>query len=146
VNQVPPTAGTTRQYKYVHVVEFVQDRIRRGVHKPGDAVTTDPLVKELAVSLLTVRKALRVMAQDGVLKFWPAYGYCVTDEAVAILSKEGRKLGEYILLVDHAGANRILRVPDGCTTDEFRVEIEEKTATLATLNGLLAIKDQKTRT
>ncbi|MHC4718765.1 MAG: GntR family transcriptional regulator, partial [Planctomycetota bacterium] len=73
----------------------IAGRIRRkialGGLSPGDALPTyRQLCKEYGVSLMTVRRAMQVLADEGIVRGFPGKGTFVAQQATAL----GRKLAQ----------------------------------------------------
>ncbi|MFA7229206.1 MAG: GntR family transcriptional regulator, partial [Melioribacteraceae bacterium] len=53
---------------YKQLVEKITGKIERGELKPGDQIPSqNELIKEFRVSMITVKKALSILIQEGVL-------------------------------------------------------------------------------
>jgi GntR family transcriptional regulator len=77
--------GTTpdrghRAFLYEQVTEELRRRIHAGVYRPGLAIPTEKdLVREFAVSAITVRRAVRELTAEGLLFSQQGLGVFVTD-------------------------------------------------------------------
>lgn len=65
---------------YNHIKSFVRDAVVSGRFKPNDKLPTDyELAKEYGTSRLTVHRALRELADEGVVRREPRMGTIVSD-------------------------------------------------------------------
>ncbi|XWN31600.1 MAG: GntR family transcriptional regulator [Devosia sp.] len=68
--------------RYVQLADVLRQRIRRGVWAPGDLVPSiESLMREFEVARVTVRQAINLLAQDGLLSPQRGRGTFVTAEA-----------------------------------------------------------------
>lgn len=71
-------------YRYVQIADLLKDRIAQGLYKAGTPIPSErELVDEFGVSPLTARKAVRILAADGLVVTLPSKGSFVArrDEA-----------------------------------------------------------------
>jgi len=65
---------------YVQIANALREQIRDGTYKPGDAM---PPIGELVTSHRVCRRtaghALQVLADDGLVQFFPGLGYFVCE-------------------------------------------------------------------
>ncbi len=65
------------------VIETLRRSIQRGSYRPGERLVEDRLARELGVSRIPVREALRVLASEGLVQIAPRRG-----ASVAALSRQ----------------------------------------------------------
>lgn len=64
--------------RYMQVAAVLRARIRKGELRAGDAMPSSrTLAQEHGVSVETAVKALRVLADEGLIKRWPGLPYHV---------------------------------------------------------------------
>ena len=85
-----PTANS-RQSLRMQIAGRIRRKIALGGLAPGDALPTyRQLCKEYGVSLMTVRRAMQVLADEGIVRGFPGKGTFVAQEATML----GRKLAQ----------------------------------------------------
>lgn len=78
-----PMLRTTPGKLYVHIAGVLRRRIESGEWKPGDQIPTiTSLGKQLDVAVVTVRQALELLEQDGLLRRRQGKGTFVEESAV----------------------------------------------------------------
>jgi DNA-binding GntR family transcriptional regulator len=85
---------TARTFLYAHVADALRRRIADGTYAAGDPIPTETqLVREFAVSAITVRRALRELTFEGALVGRQGLGVFVADRRriVRVLSGEPRR-------------------------------------------------------
>jgi DNA-binding GntR family transcriptional regulator len=119
------------------VAEALREAIFRGVFKRGEPLRQDAIAKQFSVSQVTVREALRLLADEGVVQIAPRRGAIVAslspDEVEEIvelrialesllLERAIPRLGEE----DFAAAEKIIRKLDKTRTmnDQLTLNIE----------------------
>lgn len=71
---------------YAQVEDFIRQAVIEGQYKPNDRLPTDTeLAKRLRVSRLTVHRALRSLAQEGLVRRSPRRGTIVSDPRTNIV-------------------------------------------------------------
>jgi excisionase family DNA binding protein len=65
---------------YLHIAANLREKLGDGTFKPGDPVLLDELLRDHGVSRQTAAKALRVLADEGLLTRYPGLGYRVRGE------------------------------------------------------------------
>ena len=66
---------------YVRISRDVREKLGAGVIAAGDAVPVASLMREWGASPPTVRKALRVLEAEGLLRRYPGVGYYASSDA-----------------------------------------------------------------
>ena len=66
---------------YVRISGDVREKLTAGVITVGEAVPVMPLTREWEASRETVRKALRVLETEGLLRRYPGVGYYASSGA-----------------------------------------------------------------
>ncbi|HET6427039.1 MAG TPA: GntR family transcriptional regulator [Phycisphaerae bacterium] len=85
-----PTANS-RQSLRLQIASRIRRKIALGGLTPGDSLPTyRQLCKEYGVSLMTVRRAMQVLADEGIVRGFPGKGTFVAQEATIL----GRKLAQ----------------------------------------------------
>jgi DNA-binding GntR family transcriptional regulator len=119
------------------VAEALREAIFRGVFKRGEPLRQDAIAKQFSVSQVTVREALRLLADEGVVQIAPRRGAIVAslspeevEEIVELrtalesllLERAIPRLGEE----DFAAAEKIIRKLDKTRTmdDQLTLNIE----------------------
>jgi GntR family transcriptional regulator, histidine utilization repressor len=88
---------------YERVKEYVTDRVRSGVWRPGARVLSEhEFVRELGVSRMTVNRALRELVVAGVLSREPGRGTFVADLPAASQPLEIRNVAADIRARGHS--------------------------------------------
>ncbi|HZC63001.1 MAG TPA: winged helix-turn-helix domain-containing protein [Streptosporangiaceae bacterium] len=65
---------------YLQIAAILRDAIARGDYPPGRAVPSESrLMQEHGVARLTARKAVRVLAEEGLVEVVPGRGAYVTE-------------------------------------------------------------------
>ena len=75
---------------YVRIGRDVREKLTAGVIAAGDAVPVTTLAEEWEVSPQTVRKALRVLAAEGMISHYPGCGYYAPSRVAAVSSAGGK--------------------------------------------------------
>lgn len=71
-------AAGTDPRRYMQIAAALRARIAAGELAPGDAMpSTRTLAQEYGTSLETANKALKVLADEGLIKRWPGLPYYV---------------------------------------------------------------------
>ncbi|HSZ05979.1 MAG TPA: GntR family transcriptional regulator [Solirubrobacteraceae bacterium] len=85
VGSPPGPAGpqTTQQ----HAVDWLRHAIVTRALRPGERVAQEDVAEQIGASVVPVREALRVLAQEGQLTYIPRRGYFVTRLAIADLEE-----------------------------------------------------------
>jgi DNA-binding GntR family transcriptional regulator len=126
-----------RQPISIVVAEALREAIFRGVFKRGEPLRQDAIAKQFSVSQVTVREALRLLADEGVVQIAPRRGAIVAslspeevEEIVELrialesllLERAIPRLGEE----DFAAAEKIIRRLDKTRTmnDQLTLNIE----------------------
>ena len=77
-----PMLRTTPGKLYVHIASVIRRRIENGDWKPGDQIPTiSSLAKQLDVAIVSVRQALDLLEQDGLLRRQQGKGTFVEESA-----------------------------------------------------------------
>jgi DNA-binding GntR family transcriptional regulator len=71
------TGATSDPRLYVQITEQLRQKIISGDLKPGVAVSITDVSRQRGVSRPTVRKAMRALEGDGLLRRYPGLGYYV---------------------------------------------------------------------
>ena len=122
---IAPTTNS-RQSLRLQIAARIRRKIALGGLTPGDALPTyRQLCKEYGVSLMTVRRAMQILADEGIVRGFPGKGTFVAQQATVL----GRKLAQ-IGLVFYGDRSTlftrqylseilcgILRKTDGLSTD-----------------------------
>jgi DNA-binding GntR family transcriptional regulator len=66
---------------YVRMAADVRRKINEGIIKPSDSVTIAQLRKEHGHARQTCIKTLRLLAAEGLLRWYPGVGYYVRSDA-----------------------------------------------------------------
>jgi DNA-binding GntR family transcriptional regulator len=66
---------------YVRISRDMRDKLAAGVIAAGDAVPVAPLARDWRASRQTVRKALRVLETEGLIRRYPGVGYYASSGA-----------------------------------------------------------------
>src|ERR1700722_7151459 len=76
-----PASATAPLARYERVKEHIRTRILSGEWRPGDRIPSEvTLVRELGVSRMTINRALRELAEQGVLTRFSGVGTFVAEE------------------------------------------------------------------
>lgn len=80
---------------YVRISRDLREKLAAGVIAAGDAVPVMPLAREWGASRQAVRKALRVLETEGLIRRYPGVGYYVPSRTGAeqATSRAGGKAG-----------------------------------------------------
>jgi DNA-binding GntR family transcriptional regulator len=70
------------------VVRVVQARIADGTYAPGARIHLGLLGEELSIGPDTVRKAMLLLQEQGLVTRWPGLGWYVTGESAGELAPE----------------------------------------------------------
>jgi len=77
---LPATETAEARYDprlYMRISRDVREKLAAGILTAGDAVRLASLMREWEASRPTVRKALRVLEAEGLIKRYPGVGYYV---------------------------------------------------------------------
>jgi DNA-binding GntR family transcriptional regulator len=66
---------------YVRISRDMRDKLATGMIAAGDAVPVAPLAREWEASRQTVRKALRILETEGLIRRYPGVGYYASSGA-----------------------------------------------------------------
>lgn len=81
---------STENPLYLQLAEEINRRIREGVYPPGSRIPTEAqLVESCDVSRITVRKAMEVLVEEGILTRRKRYGTFVSEKKVTRSLNEG---------------------------------------------------------
>lgn len=112
---------TTRKKppKYVGVYTKILEMIQGGLYPEGTAIPSEPeLAKQLGVSRMTLRQALALLQEDGIIETKHGRGNFVRCTAVGSVSKEGiEKMGNPIF--------KCLSEPVQCVETEYRLDVSD---------------------
>lgn len=68
--------------RYRHIQNMLQERIRQGIYSPGNRLPSEAaLSEEFGVSLITVKRALELLAADGLVRKAQGKGTFVAEES-----------------------------------------------------------------
>lgn len=104
------TPDLNGNFLYEDIADLIRKRIEDGYYEPGHRLPSVPaLAAELNVSAITIRRAIRDLTLEGILKSRPRLGYFVTRSRRII-----RHLGEKGLVplehdIRHIGLNPSIR-------------------------------------
>lgn len=95
--------------KTEYAFEIIRNRILQGVYEPGDRIVIDQIAKELEISHIPVREAIRQLEADGLILFKPNIGAVVQFfneeefyEVMAVLAiLEGYAAAQSALVLSH---------------------------------------------
>jgi GntR family transcriptional regulator len=74
-----------RNFLYEDIANLIRGRIEDGYYEPGSRIPSVPtLATELKVSEITIRRAIRDLTLEGILKSRPRLGYFVTKNSCII--------------------------------------------------------------
>lgn len=97
--------------RYPEVKRHLVERIARGELEVGDRVPSEPdLVRELGVSRMTVHRAVRELADEGLLTRVPGVGTFVAERRVQAHPLEIRSIADEIRARGHAHSSRVLEL------------------------------------
>ncbi|WP_077001644.1 GntR family transcriptional regulator [Variovorax sp. KK3] len=83
MNHAPLRAGPITLY--AQLASILRDRIVTGVWKPGDEIPTlEQLVEEFAVARVTVRQAVQILVEEGLLSSQRGRRTCVTFDPATV--------------------------------------------------------------
>lgn len=80
----PPSRPQTTQQ---HAVDWLRHAIVTRALRPGERVAQEEVAEQIGASVVPVREALRVLAQEGQLTYIPRRGYFVTRLAIGDLEE-----------------------------------------------------------
>ena len=114
--------------RYAQLADIMRQRIARGVWAPGDVVPSiESLMREFDVARVTVRQAIQLMAQEGLLSPQRGRGTFVTAEA-----------GRDRRLTVHTTLDKLVAMYRGDTPDLANIHESHATPTVAESEGVLA--------
>lgn len=110
----PPTA------RYLQVKQFIVQRISSGNLRPGERVPSEnELVRELEVARMTVNRALRELAADGVLVRVAGVGTFVAEQRAHAHPLEVRNIADEIRGRGHAHQAKVVVLESVSATREL---------------------------
>lgn len=114
--------------RYAQIADVMRQRIRKGVWPPGALVPSiDCLMQEFDVARVTVRQAIQVMAQEGLLSPQRGRGTFVTEEA-----------GRDRRLIVHTTLDKLAEMYRGDTPDLANIAESNEAPVLTEADGLAA--------
>lgn len=89
-----PAASISDKPKYQQIAANLRERIRRGEYPPGQLLPTHPqLSEQFGVSLITVRHAVRLLVDEGLVRTTSGKGTIATSGVRVDVSCEGHSVG-----------------------------------------------------
>lgn len=77
-----PVFGASRVPRYLQLADIFRQRIARGIWKPGDTIPSiEMLMQEFTVARITVRQAIRLLSDEGLLSPQRGRGTIVNELA-----------------------------------------------------------------
>lgn len=76
--------GKKKKLKHVKVYDRIYEKIQKGIYPPGTQLPSEnALAEEMGVSRMTLRKALTLFSEDGIIKNIPGVGHfvCTPEDA-----------------------------------------------------------------
>lgn len=69
------------EFPYLQLARFIRERIESGGYEPGRKIPSiEDIVGETGLSPMTIRRSIRVLADDGLLEIVPGRGTFVTKQ------------------------------------------------------------------
>ena len=100
---------TSDQPLYLQLAEEIRQRIQEGVYPPGSRIPTEEaLVEQCQVSRITVRKAMEILVEEGVLTRRRRYGTFVAERKITRSLNEGMSFSETCLRHGDVPETRLL--------------------------------------
>jgi DNA-binding GntR family transcriptional regulator len=89
-----PPSATHDPRLYIRIATDLRARLTAGTIAAGTTLPMNSLARQWRASRNTVRKALRTLENDGLIKRYPAYGYRVLPPAATTPDKERTHPGD----------------------------------------------------
>jgi DNA-binding GntR family transcriptional regulator len=122
-----------------HALDALRRAIAAGELRPGQRVAQEEVADALGVSVAPVREALRVLEQEGQVRYFPRRGYFVTELRIADLEE----IYELRRLLEDRAARHAL--PSLDRERLGRVELAARECALAAKRGDVAAELQANR-
>jgi DNA-binding GntR family transcriptional regulator len=130
-----PRPSTTPE----HALDALRRAIAAGELRPGQRVAQEEVAEALGVSVAPVREALRVLEQEGQVRYFPRRGYFVTELRIADLEE----IYELRRLLEDRAARHALPSLDSERLERIKVAARE--CELAAERGDVAAELQANR-
>lgn len=118
------------------VANWIRDAIISGDLAPGERLNLDELAERLGVSRMPVREALKQLATEGFVTFFPYRGV----EVSALSADEIEELYAMRVLLERRTVERAATRLDAATLEEMREILERMDAAIAAEDTLLWLK------
>jgi DNA-binding GntR family transcriptional regulator len=115
-----------------HALDALRRAISSGELRPGQRVAQEEVAEALGVSVAPVREALRVLEQEGQVRYFPRRGYFVTELRIADLEE----IYELRRLLEERAAMHALPTLDSARL--ARIELAARECELAAERGDVA--------
>lgn len=122
---------TRTSHRYIHIADLMRQRIARGHWRPGDRLSSlEAMMVEFGVSRETVRQAIALLAQEGVLSPQQGRGTFVTgtpergqwikvETSLQTLAKSYETTSAQLISMDENVAHAPIRAGEGTAADQY---------------------------